>query len=582
MNEFRRLINLWPWLRPYRWWMSALLLGSVAFFTLAQMPPLFMAWLLDRALPSGYLWMAFLIVGGYFGVFLLRHVFSILMDYAYTLVGTRILADMQRGLFRNLLRADIRFFHRRQLGDLLARLSDDVEVIRSFLSETVVDILSNFLTLAISVAVMAWFNWRLALAVIVFLPLIPLPFKWGRKGLRQAFAEQRKANGANVAFLQEGLSAILPIRIAGAEDQILRRQRGVAQRLIQTTVRMRVRQMQVVYVAEIMGNLLSPLLVLGLGSYLVYRGGLSIGQLVASGMYATGLVAPVVALSKINVMLQGVLASIDRIDEVLQAPAIQAAEPVAAGISCEITVNKINFSYNGRDEILKGISLAASIGERIAIVGQSGSGKSTLACLLSGLFPPDKGAVLLDDKPVHTLANRAKLVTLVPQEPFLFHDTIEANLRFGSEGISADAMHAAARAAQIEEFIRSLPQGYATPIGERGVTVSGGERQRLMLARALLGDPKVLILDEITANLDLNTEEAVLRSLDELRGKTTVILITHRISAALSADRVYVLQDGRIVEDGRPRELLSQGGSFARLYANHISQRTQRTAGAKQ
>lgn len=572
MNDLKRLSELWPWLRPYKLWVFGLLLCALAFFALAQANPLFISWLIDWALPSGQLQAVLLVVGGYFGVILFRQFFSIFMVYAYTLLGTRISAKIQYDLLEHLLSVDLRFFHQRQSGDLLARINDDVNAIREFLSVTVVDILSNLLTLIIALVVMAWFNWKLALATVLFLPLIPIPFNFMRKRLRQASVEQRTANGANVALLQEMISAVLPIKILGGRPQALNRQKGIAQKLVKATVRQRVMQIVAAYTAELMGNLLSPLLVLCLGGYLVLQNELTIGQLIAAEMYATSLVGPVVALSKINALLQGVLASLDRIDEILKTPvasrSVKCAPPKKP---YGIIARNVAFSYNAQGKVLQDVSLKVSAGECIAIVGPSGSGKSTLAYLLSGIFSPDSGAIQLDGGiDVDALSNRPEIVTLVPQEPFLFGDTIEANLCFGLEAAEMTRIQSCVQAAQIDEFIHSLPEGYHSRIGERGVTVSGGERQRLALARALLRKPSVLVLDEITSALDPGTEQAILNSLGTLHGKTTVILVTHRITAAVKADQVYVLENGQIAESGSPGDLLRSNGLFSKLYADQM------------
>lgn len=580
MKDIRRLFDLWPWLQPYKLWIVGLLFCALAFFALAQANPLFIKWLIDGALPSGQVKEAFVIVGMYFGVILLRQVFSIFMTYAYTLLGSRISASIQHDLLAHLLDIDMQFFYLRQLGDLLARINDDVVAIREFLSITVVEILSNVITLVFALAIVTYFNWKLALATAILLPFIPLPFRLIRKHLRQTSANQRVANGANVAFIQEMLSAVLTIKVAGANKHVLSRQKEIASSLVTATVRQRVMQMLAAYTAEFMGNLLCPLLILGFGSYLVLQSELTIGELIATEMYATSLVAPVVALSKINATLQGVLASLDRVDEIIKTPILTKArvtqdEQFMAKPPYHLTSSNVQFSYNGRDNVIHNVSLTISQGEFIAVVGPSGSGKSTLAYLLSGIILPNAGVIRIGNVDVHMLHNISNILALVPQEPFLFHDTIRANICFGLEDKPDESeIHAAVQAAQIDEFINSLPEKYETLIGERGISISGGERQRLALARALLRKPYILVLDEITSALDPITEQRVLESLSTLHGYVTVVIITHRISAALRADRVYVLQNGRVSEHGQPLELLKNKGAFYQLYSEQISNST--------
>lgn len=574
MKSYRRLVELLPWLRPYRWWMVALLLGTIAFFGLAQMPPLFMRWLIDWALPSRRASWVLGIVGGYFGVLLLRHIFSVLMDYAYTWLGARVAVDIQRSLLVHVLNADLRSIRQQQVGDLLARLKDDVEVVKQFISETTVDILSQVLTLVISVAIMAWFDWRLAVVVVLLLPLIPWPFQKLRGSLRRAFEKYRSTVGEYTAFLQEMLSAILPIQLAASQGEVLKQHYRMAERYIESLVYMRVRQMWAAYGAEIMGNILSPLVVLGLGGILVLHDQLSVGELVAAEMYATQLVAPVVGLSKVGIVIQNVLAALDRLEGIYTLP--QRAKGTrklsftdVSAKNVVLRAQNISFSYGKHPgQALQKVSLECQAGHIVAIVGPSGAGKSTLAYVLSGVFLPDEGSAYLGEVEIASIQNRERWVFLVPQEPFLFHATVRENLCFGLENFPSDAeIEQALARSQALEFVKALPKGLETVLGERGGTLSGGERQRLMLARAFLQQPLFLILDEITSGLDTSTEAKLLLALREWakEGKG-IILVTHRMSTAMKADRVYVLSQGRVVEEGAPTTLLRNEGIFARLY----------------
>lgn len=581
MKSYRRLAKLLPWLRPYRWWMFALLVGTVAFFGLAQMPPLFMRWLIDWALPSKKISWVLGIVGGYFGVLLLRHVFSVLMDYAYTWLGARVAVDIQRSLLAHLLDADLRSIRQQQIGDLLARLKDDVEVVKQFISESTVDVLSQILTLVISIAIMSWFNWRLAVVVVLLLPLIPWPFQKLRGLLRKAFGRYRSAVGEYTAFLQEMLSAILPIQLAASQEEALKQHHRIAVKYIEALINMRVKQMWAAYGSEVIGNILSPLVVLGLGGVFVLHNQLSVGELVAAEMYATQLVAPVVGLSKVGIVVQNVLAALDRLEGIYALP--QRTKGTRTLSSTDISVENavlqarsVSFSY-GKDtgQVLQNISLECQVGRIVAIVGPSGAGKSTLAYVLSGMFPPDEGNAFLSGVEITSIRNRERWIFLVPQEPFLFHATVRENLCFGlGNSPSDDEIEQALARSQALEFVKRLPRGLDTVLGERGGTLSGGERQRLMLARAFLRQPLFLILDEITSALDASTEAKLLHVLQEWaeEGKG-IFLITHRMSTAMKADQVYVLSQGRMVEEGSPDSLLKRGGTFARLYYDQQGQK---------
>ncbi len=559
-----------PWLRPYKTWVLLLFFGAVAFFAVAQAPPLFMKLLIDRALPAGDFGLVLLVVAGFFGVLLLRHVFSIAMDWAYVRLGSRIGLDLQKHLLARVLNADLRALQGRQTGDLIARLTDDVEAVKAFLSENVVQILSDLVTLVIALAVMAWFNWKLALAVAALLPLVPLPFGWLRPRLRAAMIRFRNLNGRYLGFVQEALSAVLPVQISDAAAQLRARQEELGEELIDAAVRARVWQMAGAYSAEVVGNVISPLIVLGFGGWLVLQHQLSVGELVAAEMYASRLISPVVMLSRIGAMVQGVLAALERIEEVERLPQRPAGELAAPAGPEPLAAREVRFGYRPGELAIEGVSLELTPGSFTALVGPSGSGKSTLAALLAGLYEPDGGSVDVGGVPVARLADRPRVVTLVTQEPFLFGASLRENLLFGLRRAPDEAeMLEALELAGLREFVSSLPQGLESRVGERGVTISGGERQRLMLARALLVRPRFLLLDEVTAALDPTTEQAVLANLRRWQeGERAVLLITHRIASALQAERVYVLEAGRLVEEGRPQELLQQGGLLARMYAD--------------
>ncbi len=496
------------------------------------------------------------------------------MDYAYTWLGARVAVDMQRSLLAHLLYADLRAVRQQQIGDLLARLRDDVEVVKQFISEGTVDVLSQILTLIISIGIMAWFNWHLAVVVVLLLPLIPWPFQKLRSLLRTVFGEYRKMVGEYTAFLQEMLSAILPIQLAASQREVLKQHHRIAKRYIEALIHMRVKQMCAAYSSEVIGNILSPLVVLGFGGALVLHGQLSVGELVAAEMYATQLVAPVVALSKVGVVVQNVLAALDRLAGIYALPQRSRGTKILTftDISVEDAVLRardIGFSYGeGTERTLQKVSLECQAGHIVAIVGPSGAGKSTLAYVLSGLFPPDEGSASLGGVDIASIQNRERWVFLVPQEPFLFHASIRENLCFGLESFpSDDEIEQALAMSQALEFVKGLPRGIDTVLGERGSTLSGGERQRLMLARAFLQQPLFLILDEITSALDAFTETKLLRILrDWAKEGKGIILVTHRMNTAMKADRVYVLSQGMVVEEGPPAILLNSGGIFARLY----------------
>lgn len=561
--------RLLRWIRPYRGVVTLLLLGTVFFFALAQTPPLFIAWLIDRAIPSGSVAAVMYVAFLYFAVLLARHVFSVVMDVTYTKLGARISIDISRELLTRAVNADLKVAGRQRLGDILARIKEDVGVVKGFLSETIVDLLSNVLTLAISLGVLAWFDWRMALAVAVTLPLVPLPFTKMRAAIRTAAMKYRNIAGEYTATLQEMLAAVLPVQIAGAQSWVMREYDKVADRYVRSLIQLRLKQMAAAYGSEVVGNAISTLVVLGFGGYLVIRGELSVGKLIAAQMYAGQLIAPAVSLSRAGVSFQSVLAALARIEGVYDLPQRQRGNRRlrTRADSFALKAEDVGFSYPEKT-VLEGVSISCGVGELVAVVGPSGAGKTTLAYILSGLFVPDRGRAVLGDVALVELEERDRWVFMVPQEPFLFHASIRENLLFGlARSVSDDEVWSALEKSQAREFVSALPEGIDTQVGERGATLSGGERQRLVLARALLQRPAFLVLDEVTSALDATTES---RLLTELRSWCDqgggAVLITHRISSALKADRVYVVSEGKVVEEGAPKRLLESGGPFARLY----------------
>ena len=533
----------------------------------AQSYPLLVSQLVDWAIPSKSVIAILAVVGGLLISPVIRNIADVLAANVATRTGMRIAADMQLRIIRHLLSVDLRFLHRQRVGDLIARANDDVRVIQEFLTGTLVDIFSYVLAATISMAVIAFFNWKLALAIVVFLPFLPIPVRLMRNYLRSASTNRREANGANVAFLQETLSSILPIQASEAENQVEAQQQDITKTLVAASVRLRLAQSIAAYTADSVGYLISIVLVFGFGAFLVINGELTVGQLIATQYYAANLVFPITALSRIGTLVPEVLASVDRENELFAMPVRTGARltlPIDA--SGDLQIKDVSFSYSNEASALQRISLSVPHGASIAIVGPSGAGKSTLGYLISGIMPPTTGYVRLDNIDIYMLANRSDHIALVPQEPFLFHDTIEANIRFGCKALDMREVKTAARLARIDEVIEALPQGYNTVIGDKGVMLSGGERQRITLARAFLRKPGILVLDEVTSALDTATERAVLGSLHELQSKITLILITHRISSAMLADEVYVLDNGCIAEHGKPESILEQQGLFYKLY----------------
>jgi ATP-binding cassette subfamily B protein len=487
----------------------------------------------------------------------------------YTRVSAEILFDMRLAVYRHLQGLSPRFYARTALGDVLARVNNDVGEIQRVAAESLLAWVGNALFLIGSIAAMFWLDARLAL---VGLALVPVSV-WALSRVRAQLAERvravREASAAVGSFLIETLQGMRLVVTSNAQAREVERFGRKNAAFIGALMSMQLWS----YLA---GSVPGLILSLGYAGVFVYGGqrviggALSLGAFVAFMAYQMRLLQPVQALMGLYASLATVQVSLARVHELLDTrpEVVEAATPVRLErVSGAIEFDRVSLDL-GRGQLLSSVSFSIAPGETLALVGPSGSGKSTIADLLLRLVDPDAGAVRLDGRDLRTLSlqDLRRHVVLVDQEPFVFHATMAENIRYARPEASDAEVRNAARDAGIDAFIANLPDGYVTIAGERGAALSAGERQRLAIARALVANPSVLVLDEPTAALDPAKEQEVLAGyMSRLRGRTT-ILITHRLAAASVADRVLVLSDREIVEQGRAGDLQARGGAFAALF----------------
>jgi ATP-binding cassette subfamily B protein len=489
----------------------------------------------------------------------------------YTRVSAEILFDMRLAVYRHLQGLSPRFYARTALGDVLARVNNDVGEIQRVAAESLLAWVGNALFLIGSIAAMFWLDARLAL---VGLALVPVSV-WALSRVRAQLAERvravREASAAVGSFLIETLQAMRLVVTSNAQAREVERFGRKNAAFIGALMSMQLW-------SYLSGSVPGLILSLGYAGVFVYGGqrviggALSLGAFVAFMAYQMRLLQPVQALMGLYASLATVQVSLARVHELLDTrpEVVEAATPVRLErVSGAIEFDRVSIDL-GRGQLLSSVSFSIAPGETLALVGPSGSGKSTIADLLLRLVDPDAGAVRLDGRDLRTLSlhDLRRHVILVDQEPFMFHATMAENIRYGRPDASDTDVRDAARAAGIDAFIAALPDGYATIAGERGAALSAGERQRLAIARALIANPSVLVLDEPTAALDPAREKEVLAGyMSRLRGRTT-ILITHRLAVASAADRVLVLSDRDIVEQGPAGDLQARGGAFAALFTS--------------
>lgn len=511
-------------------------------------------------------------------------------------IGEGLILDLRTAVFDHVQRMPIAFFTRTRTGALVSRLNNDVIGAQRAFSDTLSGVVSNLVMLALTLAVMVEISWQITLLALLLLPLFVLPAR--RMGTRLAHLRREAANH-NAAMLEqmtERFSApgATLVKLYGRPEEESREFAARARRVRDIGVRSAMLQW-VFITALTLVSALALALVYGLGGFYALRGQLDAGAVVALALLLTRLYAPLTALAGARVEVMGALVSFERVFEVLDLEPLIKEKPDARRVPdgpVSVEFDDVHFSYPSADkvslasledvaeldtrggvEVLHGVSFRAEPGQMVALVGSSGAGKSTIAQLIPRLYDVDSGAVRLSGIDVRDLsaASIRETVGMVTQDGHLFHDTVRANLRLARPEATDEELWDALRRARLADVVATLPDGLDTVVGERGYRLSGGERQRLTIARLLLADPRVVILDEATAHLDSTSEAAVSEALTDALAGRTVVVIAHRLSTVRAADLILVVEGGRIVERGRHDDLLAARGRYAELYRTQLA-----------
>jgi ATP-binding cassette subfamily B protein len=558
--------------RPYLAQVVLILVCILAVSLIGLLPPLFTKWLIDDAIParslSGLSWN----VGGMIVSALLGSGISIYQGYLNSVVGEGIMRDIRTSLVAHMHRMSLDFFTSTKTGEIMNRVSNDVDNIDNVVTGTLVSIVTNVATMVTTVATIFILDWRLALIALAVIPLMIMPLSPVGRRMYRIRKKTRQKRDEIGAITQETLS------ISGITlIKSFVRERFERERFYRVGTELMGLEIQLAMVGRWFMNAMVAMVIIGpaivwfAGGWLAIQGALTVGTIVAFVGYLARLYGPASALAGVQVQIVSALAVFERIFEYLDMTPEGAEKPdavVLGTVRGEVAFDEVEFSYNPERRALDGVSFRVMPGQMAAFVGPSGAGKTTITQLVPRFYDPQVGAVRVDGHDVRdvTLASLRQNIGIVTQETYLFHDTIAANLRYARPEATDAELVAAARAANIHDFIAGLPDGYATVVGERGHKLSGGERQRLAIARVLLKNPRILILDEATSALDSQNEALIQEALVPLMEGRTSLVIAHRLSTILAADVIFVVDRGRIVESGGHQELLARGGAYAELY----------------
>ena len=568
-RRIRMLIGL---VTQYRARTAGAIVFLLAFTLVALVPPLRAKLAVDQGIKTGNLQTLVVIVIAFVAIGLLAFALSSVQTYLTGWVGERALADLRIRLFEHLQRLSLGYFERNRTGAIVSRITNDVEALDTLITDGVTSLVQNVMLLVGTAVVLFVLDWRLALATLSVIPLMALATVWFRVRSNRAYRRVRERIGLVTATLAEDIAGMRVVQSYAREPRNQSSFRGINTRYRDANYETIVLNGLYFPAVDFLASLATAI-VLGYGGYLLVNDQISIGTLLAFFLYLANFFDPVQQLSQLYTTFLSATAALDKIIAVLneEPEIVDGAGALALPrIDGHVRFESVRFGYGELAEVLHGISLDVPAGTSVALVGQTGAGKSTIAKLIARFYDVREGRITIDGHDVRDVEQKSlrRQLGVVPQEGFLFAGTVAENIAFARPDATMQEIEQAAAAVGADDWIRELEDGYETQLGERGFRLSLGQRQLVAFARALLADPRILILDEATSSVDIGTERVIERALQKLLAGRTAFVIAHRLSTIHGADLIVVLAHGQIVEQGTHSELMQRGGAYRGLYGD--------------